>query len=315
MIRKPTVLVLGAGASQPYGYPLGAGLVDRIINLTQPGQPGDPAGGLRPTLWKHPAFRSVVDDFSLRLNGSETSSIDDFLESNPDYQDIGKFCIAAALTVWGPPANHKADADRHWYRYLWDRMRQGAPTPAAFRENSVRIITYNYERSLERYFASVLLSTYPEIASAGESAAVTLQEAALPVIHLHGSLGKLGDQVLSVTDPMSLNDVSFYQGVAAGIRIIHEDQLSEEYATAQAWLRQAQVVCFLGFGFHPTNIKRLALLEQIAGHSNLFWGGTAFGLEDAEIIRAETLLRLGGVQRFLHPVDSLLYVRRYAPLE
>src|SRR6266516_3639566 len=155
MIQKPTVLILGAGASEPYGYPLGAALVGRIVGLTQPGRPAG-AGGLHPILLRDPGLRGHVDDFHRRLMGSETSSIDDFLESNPAYQELGKLCIAAALTVWGPLLTHEVPAERHWYRYLWERLRQGAPMPERFRENRTRIITYNYDRSLERYFAGVL---------------------------------------------------------------------------------------------------------------------------------------------------------------
>jgi hypothetical protein len=31
MISEPTVLILGAGASQPYGFPIGSGLKDRTL--------------------------------------------------------------------------------------------------------------------------------------------------------------------------------------------------------------------------------------------------------------------------------------------
>ena len=57
MIKQPTVLILGAGASQPYGFLLGAGLVDQICaeiidnvnspmmaRLEQLGYPRDRAG-------------------------------------------------------------------------------------------------------------------------------------------------------------------------------------------------------------------------------------------------------------------------------
>ena len=38
MINIPVVLVLGAGASQPYGLPLGEDLVHDILNLPSPPQ-------------------------------------------------------------------------------------------------------------------------------------------------------------------------------------------------------------------------------------------------------------------------------------
>ncbi len=35
MITKPTVLVLGAGASKPYGYPLGGELLEYIYAVLE----------------------------------------------------------------------------------------------------------------------------------------------------------------------------------------------------------------------------------------------------------------------------------------
>ena len=38
MITKPTVLVLGAGASNPYGYPLGGELLGDVISMLGNGE-------------------------------------------------------------------------------------------------------------------------------------------------------------------------------------------------------------------------------------------------------------------------------------
>jgi hypothetical protein len=35
MIKRPTVFVLSAGASCPYGFPTGEGLVDEVVTLTR----------------------------------------------------------------------------------------------------------------------------------------------------------------------------------------------------------------------------------------------------------------------------------------
>jgi len=307
MIRKQTVLILGAGSSAPYGYPLGAGLVDRILTLITP-----PSGDLYPILIQDPRHR--IRDFHDHLLKSQTSSIDDFLESNPDYAPLGKQCIAAALTVWGPTQNHVVAEGDHWYRYLWERLRQGAPTSEHFKQNNLQIITYNYDRSFERYFAAVLQHTYPNLAKAGVEAAEQLRAQVLPAIHLHGSLGGAGDRAFEVPDRPTQNRLDFYEQAAAGIRILHEDKPTNEYATAQAWLHEAEAICFLGFGFHPTNIRRLAVVDQIRGRSGVFVGGTALGLEEAEVVRAESLLGVGG-PRFLRSENALMYLRRYAPLE
>jgi hypothetical protein len=60
MILKPTVLILGAGASYPYSYPLGGELVKQIVAETNPG------GGLLARILQH---RLELKGFRARLDG------------------------------------------------------------------------------------------------------------------------------------------------------------------------------------------------------------------------------------------------------
>ena len=57
-----------------------------------------------------------------------------------------------------------------WYEYLFRRMREGALSLNAFLQNGLRVVTFNYERSLEQFFVTALQRTYgvkpPEIAQA-----------------------------------------------------------------------------------------------------------------------------------------------------
>src|SRR6267378_303056 len=67
MIEKRTVLILGAGASMPYGFPSGSGLRRHIIEY--------------------------LDE----LLSADTTSIDVFLERRTEFVEIGKAAIAATL--------------------------------------------------------------------------------------------------------------------------------------------------------------------------------------------------------------------------
>jgi hypothetical protein len=306
VILKPTVFILGAGASHPYGYPLGAELVTKIMDLTGPG------GGLFHLLKGEE--NPILAQFHRRLAGSEVDSIDDFLESNTKFATFGKICIAAGLTVWGAPHNHLPVSAYHWYRYLWGRLHQGAPTTKEFRSNRIKVVTYNYDRSFERYLTNVLANTYPDFEE-DEKAAGALAAEVVPVVHLHGSLGDAEDAVRLLKDRAQFMNAAFLDHAASGIRIVHEDHPTLEYATAHLWLREAQSVHLLGFGYHPTNLRRLDLLKQ-AQAAKPGWnpcGGTAFHLEAAEIKRAEDTMKLGN--NILHPVDCLMYLRAHATLE
>jgi len=91
MISHNTVLVLGAGASAPYGLPLGRDLVKEIIEGI----------GTDKLLFKHvranypKQWRTFID----RLVYSDCDSIDAFLEKeeNQDLMGIGKDSIAAGI--------------------------------------------------------------------------------------------------------------------------------------------------------------------------------------------------------------------------
>jgi hypothetical protein len=171
LIPRPTVLILGAGASHPYGYPLGEGLVQQIIRLTGP----------RGDLHSHLSSNPLLEEFHSRLAGSDVTSIDDFLESNRDLAELGKLGIAAALTVWGPAHDYPPTTGQNWYRYLWGRLHEGAATTGQFRSNRVRFVTYNYDRSLERYLAQVLENTFPDLFNRGSGAAADFLTEVLPI--------------------------------------------------------------------------------------------------------------------------------------
>jgi hypothetical protein len=299
MITAPTVLILGAGASPPYGYPLGSQLVSRIANLNGSG------GGLNLLLPLSPEREA----FHQRLIASDTNSIDDFLESNSAFAELGKLGIAAALTVYGPLSTHKVDSSKDWYRYFWARLREGAATSKVFRSNQLRIITYNYECSLERYLARVLRASYPDLASRRPEDIRLFVQETVPVVHLHGTLGRYEDQIAESDDRQTFNDLRLFKDVARGIKIVHDGEQSAEYATGHGWLREAKYVYFLGFGYHPTNVRRLDLVSQATspGTSWLQTCGTAYGLEEAERNRAAGFLQLG--PNVLFPLDSLALLR------
>jgi hypothetical protein len=83
---------------------------------------------------------------------------------------------------------------------------------------------------------------------------------------------------------------------------------------AHSWLRETRDVHLLGFGYNITNIQRLDLAaRRLEAGDWPGFGGTALGLLDAEVTRAETALQLGYAR--LKTVDSLIYLRRFAPLK
>jgi len=77
MISRLTVFVLGAGASYPFGFPTGEGLVNEIIDLTDTEDTID-------TFLNNDCLAKDVKRFGRDLANSEASSVDSFLEHRPD---------------------------------------------------------------------------------------------------------------------------------------------------------------------------------------------------------------------------------------
>jgi len=89
-LNRKTVFVLGAGASKPYGFPLGIELKDTMIaNLSN--------AVFQVVLKKHNFDQSLIDDFVEALPRTYHSTIDIFLEKKRKYREIGAYVIAHSL--------------------------------------------------------------------------------------------------------------------------------------------------------------------------------------------------------------------------
>ena len=110
MFNEPTTLILGAGASCPYGFPTGLGLIDEICQLgyhaTMP-YTSNPAA--HPAHWR---------EFTNALRNAHAPSIDSFLENRREFGDAGRIGIAhvllAAERQHNPLGLNQAKAE--WFR-------------------------------------------------------------------------------------------------------------------------------------------------------------------------------------------------------
>ena len=94
MIRKPTVLILGAGASAEYAFPTGRSLLLHIVHQLRL------SSRLHLDMNKCGFSDDLIKQFCSELNASNQPSVDAFLEqhkANTDYENLGKAAIAACL--------------------------------------------------------------------------------------------------------------------------------------------------------------------------------------------------------------------------
>jgi hypothetical protein len=282
MVTRPTTLILGAGASQRYGFPSARGLKSDICEQFS----NEDSDAVR-LLSETPGADFEPSDYvtfakALRLSGQ--ISADAFLEQNPLYIDIGKIAIAYCLLQYENEDDlFPARSDHHFYEYIFAQLGPGIGT---FRRNRLSIITFNYDRSLEHFIETALWNSNYTTATREQS-----QEAvkALPILHVYGRLALLPWQVVDPVRDLvrSYRPNLTYPDVmraARMIRIISEQKDDDLYKDAdflRAWelIDQADQICFLGFGYHLKNVERLKI-----DNSKNRWkiNGTSLNLSDSE---------------------------------
>src|SRR5687767_3207796 len=142
MLTRRTVLILGAGASKPYDFPIGAELSELIIQRLRSG--GEYHAFLRERLG-HSA--QELDNFRDEFFYSGKASIDAFLEHRKDLVDLGKKLIALTLI----PFENSASLFRFqnsWLRYMFSKLNSSFDD---FQNNQLSIITFNYDRCVEHF--------------------------------------------------------------------------------------------------------------------------------------------------------------------
>lgn len=279
MITKPTVLVLGAGASNPYSYLTGNELKKEIIDhLEQPGSE------VYKTLLVHGFGEEKIIAFRKAFLLSGQSSVDAFLEHQPDFVELGKLAITAVLVR--SENMEKLFKAEDWYAHLFHILDNSVLED--FGKNKLAIVTFNYDRSIETFLFNSLKFSYN---LDDQTAAKVLSQ--IPIIHLHGQMGNLPwqDQANN-RDYGEIENSQKIKESSEGIKIIYEAEVEKSgaFIEAKKLLANANQIYFLGFGYHPENMRRLGIEElDISGKTIL---GTCKGMTTLE---AQSIMaRCGG---------------------
>lgn len=303
MIQHETVLVLGAGASMPYGYPSGSALRRMLVDQDL----------YKPLIEFELIREHALKSFCRTFQFSGMKSIDAFLSrrgheclpgSNATVEEIGKMGIAIALrknksldSLFHSQAlpNGNVDIDRadNWYEYLWDRLTQGvsATNLDFFKSNRLTIVTFNYDLSLEHYLFSAMTNSY----GISETQTRELLDC-IKFIHLYG---KLSGDPISARFHYAMHSDHLENLVREDVKLIEviderRVEKTESFQAAFHALETAERICFLGFGFDSTNVNRLQLPELLVSrakshHSDQRFApkwpqiaATTIGFEDAE---------------------------------
>lgn len=236
----------------PYGYPAGSQLRDDLCN---PANFNDLAKFVD---------KSLIEKFCEEFSSAQRYSIDSFLSHRADerldsgcgnqsqitYGQLGKLAIAHQLMKREIPENleNPVDPSDHWLMYLWNSMTGDKIPKHKFKSNSIKIITFNYDRVIEQYFQTVLMKYFGV-----DSNEATELRKHIEIIHVYGALQNLEDRPYGKIDDLSK--------AAECIKVIPEarKENDKEFTRAKEIISWAEKICFIGFGFDDLNVHRLGL--------------------------------------------------------
>lgn len=296
MITSKTVLILGAGASVPFGYPLGRDLWKEICDRL-----ADPHSKLSSLIQSLGTRVDEIAEFRNSLLEAQRPTVDTFLERRPSFNRIGKLAIAYCLVTKEDPAR-LFTPQAHWYQHLWAGLDPG-PSIDDFLKNQLAMCTFNYDRSLEHFLFTALHRAY------GVSGTIVGQVLnSFPIIHLYGHMGSLPWQKEGGRPYGPVDDASAFQEASANIQIIPEDRAgADSFARAFQLMNDAERIYFLGFGYDKTNMERLNVQHIPMGAHKKVIRGTAVQLTELE--RSTVSALSGGRIELTQCTDTLGFLR------
>lgn len=285
-----TVLVLGAGVSSPYKFPLGLDLVQEI--KTRLGKEDD----------------SICASLLTNLKRARPDSIDSFLKDRPEFQPTAHSIIAEIILLHEDVRNlDSVEPGEDFYRLMANRISDEFL-------NQIGIITFNYDRILE-YILSEAIAARMKLSN--EAAFEKLKQ--MKIVHIHGrvtslpgesqhrgfeygfykkerskivnvGLNRIGSALPRPGGTFLADEIATFGGIP--LKTVYQN--SDVNAEAQTLLAQAERVLFLGFGYHPLNMKILDS-DDLLKTSGKRFAGTSLnlgGVETGKLRRKYPRLRL-----------------------
>ena len=255
-LKKPTVLILGAGASNPYGFPLGSELKDIML---------EQINTLAPLLRSPNINVTLVNKFWEVFRNSKLQIIDIFLEKKKKFREIGSYVLAITIMLSECKTKSKLVSQTGWYDDLFNTLKFEDEDPNIA---NLSIVTINYDRSLEYFLTENIKCNCDD--DMMDFALKKLRK--IKVIHAHGSIG-IYPQIEYGTSP---NNLDALKDATYSIKIV-SDRLedSADFQEAQKIISKAERIIFLGFGYDVRILDTL-LTKTVLKEKKIY--GTAYKL-------------------------------------
>jgi hypothetical protein len=240
-------LVLGAGASAAYSFPLGITLRNALLGHDQ-----KLLGYLGDADFSEERWVAAQD----LIGRGQFTSVDEFLATHSEYAEVTKVAIAYEIAKHETQHAHTnpQHAD-HLYNALFFDAIGNDPR---LLDGLLSVVTFNYDLSLEAYLVETLKARHRL-----NDAAARERIAILRIAHVYGDLGPVqsihggGRRYGAFTDHRQL--------IVASRRIAtcYEEASRDAVAEAQRQIAESDAVVFLGFGYSSENLMRLDLKTHL----------------------------------------------------
>jgi hypothetical protein len=290
-VARRNVYVVGAGASTDFGLPVGSDLKAMIaercnFNLDEFASPRGGSVKLRRAIENlgargevsHDALFRAAENLSRAMPAAP--SIDNYLHTNasrPEVVAVGKMAIIESIAaaekssrLMVDPRNSYNKLDMNLVKDSWlgglSSLLLSSSDFASFLEGleNITFVTFNYDRCIEQYFSQLARVYFADVRNADID---VMQR--LSVIHVYGSLGEFthsGYQYRGYgIEPNEMDLIDARGKIKVFTEGTFEDDVQGRISEA---LSECEVLLFLGFGFHPINVRlfpnnRLERLERL----------------------------------------------------
>lgn len=316
MITKKTTLVLGAGASKPYGFPTGQELREKIIN-----EGAKRFRGLNSESMNPEYYYTLGKTFAEKFDKSGVTSIDKFLNmQTQEYINIGKILIMAFIRDYEKHSKfneHIRENSEDWYRVFWNKILEGVGKFEDLSFENIDIITFNYDRSLEHYLFQSIRNLFPESDINNEQIKKLMKT--LRVNHVFGRVENMKwDVGGNFNEESVLNhynnqwfDYNLLLKKINEINIINEvEKDTQQYKRI---IENSKVVYFIGFGFLEENMKLLGAPFKKVKSNNTIYKATAWHISNENIHRyyAKYFTSVSLTNSIFHDCDCATLLRNH----
>jgi hypothetical protein len=322
MEERKQVLIIGAGASKPYGFPLGEELFNNVrSNYPKISQRYISEALGSPNYEGNMIFKNAKA-FAEGLNDISGISLDKYINLNKAKKIEGVKAIAIEILNCEQRAKYPGDSaiQGDWLKYLFSKMINGLDTFDQIKRkfnSGLGIITFNYDRMIENYLFCNLFNI---LKSTGiherEVAEIILT---IPIIHVYGKTGYLGWEkeegssdirYFGKTDKLLFDDVN---KISHMIQLIYDERKNnDQISLAKRLIKEADRVLFLGFGYDELNLSILGFPQD---HEAKRIIGTAYRSTENEREHIRQLISGGDGNRYneisIVDEDCLMILRNY----